>query len=102
MKTALDAEVLDRAAEIMRVNGEVWMDITELADKLRAQAARQADDLTQEEKLRRLLIRAEEAIQFMTGSADFGPGGAAHDGFMRIVHPIRQQIRRALAEERGE
>jgi hypothetical protein len=36
------------------------------------------------EELEAALLEAEGAIEWMSGSADFGPEGQAHDGWIKI------------------
>ena len=40
------------------------------------------------ERLRGRIHLLESALIWCSGSADFGPGGIAHDAFVRMVRPL--------------
>lgn len=84
----------ERREELLHETHKKLTDTKQERDALRAES----------ERLRHLLQRAHEAIGWMTGSADFGQGGQAHEGFKMLVHPLRQDMRAALdrAEEKTD
>ena len=51
---------------------------------------------SKETRLRAALERAEDALQWASGSADFNTGGVARRGWLKLGRPALEQVRAAL------